>query len=572
MNPLDSLRKFKRLCWLHPELKFQSVYAAWRWLNLEARAQGLSRSELLNNTMESYARVIHSIEAKEIASAQKTALELARRAGSSDRIQVLIAPALLAQTDIESLEQQIAELHDQAWLMVLDSTDAIPDGFLGALEEQIDQHSDSLVISFDEWLIEAGKIKPVCKPQWDEDMLWAKPYMGRGLLVRKSVFLEMGGFRFNGEQASLDELLDGWALRWSTIHKVVQTHRLLGWPILRTQSGEVRDSYASQRAEIIGQLLSTHNGLSVSVRPSPHQNLVKLSWPLPEPKPVVTLIVPTRNGLSVLKPCVESILSLTDYPEFELLIMDNQSDCPDTLAFLKTLPEKDSRVRVHQWPHPFNFSAINNAAVALAKGEWVCFVNNDIEPTHPQWLTEMMRLAVRPEVGSVGAKLLYPDGRVQHGGVVLGVGGVAGHSHRFEQADSPGYMQRLQVPQRYSAVTAACMVVQKTHFLAVGGFDEEAFPINYNDVDLCLKLGQKGLKTLWTPDAVLVHHESASRGQGARGLKRWKALQEAKRFKRKWGNAIKTDPAYHPDLTPYREDFSLNPALVSSPRLRFPSQ
>jgi GT2 family glycosyltransferase len=270
----------------------------------------------------------------------------------------------------------------------------------------------------------------------------------------------------------------------------------------------------------------------------------------------VSLCIPTRNGLAVLKPCLDAILKQTSYPDFEVLVVDNQSDCPATLEYLAALEAGDSRVRVFRYDQPFNFSAINNYAVAHARGEVVGLVNNDIEPRHPEWLTEMVAHAVRPGVGCVGAKLYYPNGRIQHGGVVLGIGGVAGHAFRFEPGDATGYQGRLALAQNYSAVTAACLLVRKSLYQEVGGLDER-LAVNYNDVDFCLKVKALGYRNVWTPHAELTHHESYTRGGPVSLKNRKHAEREFRLMRERWGELLDNDPAYHPKLTRVHEDFSL---------------
>jgi len=207
-------------------------------------------------------------------------------------------------------------------------------------------------------------------------------------------------------------------------------------------------------------------------------------------------------------------------------------------------------------PEPFNFSRLNNAAAREANGTVLAFVNNDIEITREDWLDEMVALALRPETGCVGAKLLYPDGRLQHAGVVIGLGGVAGHGHRFVRGDEAGYLGRLRATHEVSAVTAACLVIRRSVFDAVGGFDEE-LAVAFNDVDFCLKVRAAGYRNLWTPFAELIHHESVSRGRDLTPAKAKRFAEEYAAMQRRWGGQLLGDPYYSPHLTYDREDFSL---------------
>ena len=270
--------------------------------------------------------------------------------------------------------------------------------------------------------------------------------------------------------------------------------------------------------------------------------------------PSVSLIVPTRNQVSLLRDCIAGVRKTT-YPRLATIVVDNGSDDPEALAFLEQLSAEG--ILVLREPGPFNFSALNNTAVQHARGDFLCFLNNDVEVLDADWLALMVEPAKRPEIGAVGARLLYPDGTVQHAGVCTGVGGGAGHAHRFQRADDTGYFERSRLPQLVTAVTAACLVVAKEKFLTVGGFDEEDFPVAFNDVDLCLKLNAKGWQSFYEPRATLIHHESKSRGSDAAKGNRVRFAGELAALKRKWGTDRHRDPYHHPQLSPFCEQFSI---------------
>jgi GT2 family glycosyltransferase len=274
----------------------------------------------------------------------------------------------------------------------------------------------------------------------------------------------------------------------------------------------------------------------------------------PNPAPLVSVIVPTRNRLSYLQACVDGVRR-TAYPAIELIVIDNESDEADVLRYFEEL--RSDGIRVLPVGGAFNFSALNNAAVKHATGELLCFLNNDIEIRDPDWLSLLTRQAVRPELGAVGARLLYPDGTLQHAGVVTGVGGGAAHAHRFLRQDEAGYFLRDRLPQRVSAVTAACLVVGKEKFLAAGGFNEVDFPVAFNDVDLCLKLNGKGWQSFYEPRATLIHHESKSRGSDSSRENRARFAGELEALKRHWGTDRERDPFHHPHLSPFCEQFHI---------------
>jgi GT2 family glycosyltransferase len=271
--------------------------------------------------------------------------------------------------------------------------------------------------------------------------------------------------------------------------------------------------------------------------------------------PLVTVIIPTRNRADLLRTCIAG-LRATRYPDLEIIIANNDSDDPETLAYLRVLAGEG--VTILEQPGPFNYSTINNNAVAAAQGELLCLMNNDIEVLSPDWLAIMATQALRLEVGAVGAQLLYPDGRIQHAGVVIGVGNAAGHAHRFLQPEAEGYFRRHALPQFVSAVTGACLVVRKERFLAVGGLDEANFAVAFNDVDLCLKLNARGWQSFYEPRAVLVHHESVSRGLDTDPVGAARFAGELAALQRIWRTNEIVDPYHHPMLSRASEQFALD--------------
>ncbi|WP_375463530.1 glycosyltransferase [uncultured Methylobacterium sp.] len=277
--------------------------------------------------------------------------------------------------------------------------------------------------------------------------------------------------------------------------------------------------------------------------------VIAVAHPLPDPPPAVTVIVPTRDRLDLLRPCVASLRGCTDWPEIEILVCDNDSREAGTRAYFQAL-EGEGAARIVACPGPFNFAAMNNAAAAFARGKLLAFVNNDVEAFEPDWLGRMAREALRPDVGAVGAKLLDGAGRIQHGGIVLGTGGLVTHAHRHFPGDAPGYGARLRATHAVSAVTAACLVVEAAKFRRVGGFDAAHFAVDFNDVDLCLRLSAAGYRTLMVPGAVLHHREAASRSWTPDACARHN--REIVELRRRWGPLLAQDPHYHPGFDPDR--------------------
>jgi GT2 family glycosyltransferase len=275
--------------------------------------------------------------------------------------------------------------------------------------------------------------------------------------------------------------------------------------------------------------------------------LLRAQWPLPLTLPRVSLIVPTRDQLVLLRTCIEGLLNATDYPYLEIIVVDNQSTDPKTLEYLRHLPTQGVKVLPH--PYPFNYSAINNRAVEHASGEIIGLINNDIEIIESGWLKEMVSQLLRENVGAVGAKLLWPNRMVQHGGVVVGINGLAAHAGNNLEEHDAGYLATNQISRRQSAVTAACLLMRKSVFEELGGLDEKAFPVAFNDVDLCLRIQASGLNLTWTAFAKLIHAESASRGKDQTSEKRARALREQQGFIERWTVTGQNDPYYHPALS-----------------------
>jgi GT2 family glycosyltransferase len=280
-------------------------------------------------------------------------------------------------------------------------------------------------------------------------------------------------------------------------------------------------------------------------------------YPLPVNPPLVSIIVPTRDAPALLRQCVESVLAKTTYPSFELIVVDNQSADPEALAYLAELAPR-SAVRVLRYDRPFNYSAINNFAVRQAKGDMLCLLNNDTEVISLDWLEEMAGHLLQDKVGAVGARLLYTDGRVQHGGVTVGPGGCADHLHAELPRGHPGYCHRAVIAQELSAVTAACVLTWKDLYERMGGLNERALPVAFNDVDYCLRLQDAGYRVIYTPHAELYHHEWGTRGVDTTWRQRWRAHREMSYMRSRWRERMKHDPYYNPNLSYDQPNFTLN--------------
>lgn len=416
---------------------------------------------------------------------------------------------------------------------------------------------------------EGRRARPSFKPEWNPDLLLSKPYIGRPALYRRSLVEQLQGGSWINEYlvdthnpALLDYALVLRFWVWQSQRPASEPPAAQRIPRMlyhRHETNAVMAPGDSQHAtQLVQQALKM---LPTAETAHAKQGIIpgstRVCWPVPVPAPLVSVLIPTRDGVEVLKPCIEMILSTTEYPNFEILILDNRTFCPKTLAYLEEVQRRDGRVRVLRWPAEFNYSAINNFGVEAARGSLIALVNNDIEPLDGHWLSEMVSQACRPDIGCVGAKLYYPQGTVQHAGVIMGIGGVAGHAHRFFPGEADGYCGRLKVAQNLSAVTAACLMVRRSVYEEVGGLNEADLAVAFNDVDFCLKVRRAGYRNLWTPYAELTHHESATRHAVGSAPRVEKEAREVAYMRRNWGKLLAKDPAYNPNLTLFYEDFSL---------------
>ena len=372
-------------------------------------------------------------------------------------------------------------------------------------------------------------------PDWNPDLLLSTGYIKSAVMLKPDSRLNPFFADSNNiESALADAYLAG--VDFSIDHL----------PLSFTQSRAIRPDLDSLKKIINKYHLQTENLTG---------KVLSVQWPLLS-KPLVSLVIPTYNGKELVKACIDSILEKTTYQNYEILLVDNNSDETASLEFFEQL-NQHPRIRVLKYPYPFNYSAINNFAVKQAKGEVVGLVNNDIEVISDHWLEYMAAHAMRDDIGCVGAKLLYSDGRIQHAGVVLGYGGGAGHAHKYFPRYHPGYMNRLLATQNYSAVTAACLFVKKSKYEEVDGLNEKDLHVAFNDVDFCLRVAQSGVRNLYCAEAELFHHESVSRGLDITPEKAARFNKELNYLKTTWGQYIDHDPAYNPNLTLKRENFAI---------------
>ena len=404
---------------------------------------------------------------------------------------------------------------------------------------------DLLYSDEDKLEMNGRRVEPFFKPGWSPDLLLSVNYMGHFSVFRRSLLREIGGFRCGYDGSEHYDLLLRVTERTDKIAhipKVLYHRRKTPGSAAASTASEPCAHEGGRRALQDALVRRGCEGWVESILPGFYTARYRLRG-----TPLVSVIVPTRDRWRLLRQCLSSLEERTSYSRYEIIVLDNDSSEPETLNYLQSVANK---WRVYQWPGLFNFAAINNFGAAQAKGDYLLFLNNDIQVIRADWLTAMLEQAQRPEVGAVGAKFLYPDGRIQHAGLVLGVGGVAGHAFKYSPGNALNYFGLADVVRNCSAVTAACMMVPRRVFEEVRGFDER-FRVAFNDVDFCLKLRQRGYLIVYTPLALLYHHEGASRG-------RVYPLEDERLFRKVWGDLIKVgDPYYNPNLTLSREDWSL---------------
>lgn len=442
----------------------------------------------------------------------------------------------------------------------LDHDDLLAPDALASIAVAFNGRPDlQMVYSDEDKIDESGaRFDPHFKPDWNLDLLLSQNYVCHLMAIRRSLVERLGGFTL-GLEGSQDHDLALRVGEVSTPDQIKHIARVLyHWRATpgSTATGAEAKPYTVEATRRTLQAHHDRAGDAAVTRTV--LNGWRTVYPLPESAPLVSIIVPTRDRLDLLRRCIEGARRGTRYPAIEILVVDNASREAATLSYLDQLRGSDD-VRVLEDHGDFNFSRLNNSAVKAARGEILCFLNNDVEPLSPDWLDEMVAHALRPGVGVVGAKLLYPDRSIQHGGIILCGDHVARHLHVGLAEDAHGYWGRAAAVQSLAAVTGACMVVRREVFEVVGGFDE-AFPVDFGDIDLCLRLGEAGYRTLWTPHAVLVHHESASRGTFITHVKQERYEAARAMMVDRWGGQLASDPHYNSNLSIRPEDkpFSLS--------------
>lgn len=445
----------------------------------------------------------------------------------------------------------------------IDPGDLLPPLALFRIVESIDRHPGARILYSDEDKVDGHglRLDPHFKGDFNHVLLLAQNTMSRLGVQHRDLVVSVGGYREEFAGAQEHDLILRCVAAVSR-DEIVHVPRILYHSRVPADGVERFDVAAAQRA--VAEHVRLFDAGAV-VEPAPEAPMfLRVRHSLPTPVPSVSIVICTRDHASLLRTAVESIRERTTYPDYEIVVVDNGSRDATAVEYLAAIAARPG-ITVIRDDSPFNYSRLNNAAVGHARGEVVCLLNDDVEVLTPGWLEEMVSFAARPDVGAVGARLWYSDGTLQHGGVIIGLGGVAGHAHpRLPKGDG-GYFCRGVLQQELSAVTGACLVLRRTVFEEMGGLDE-GIAVAFNDVDLCLRIRAAGYRIIWTPFAELIHHESASRGQEDNPEKIARFNREVRFMLERWGASLDHDPHSNPNLSKQSGCFEL--AVPAPPAAR----
>lgn len=485
-------------------------------------------------------------------------------AARDDRVEVVFCPE---HGHISATTNAALARATRMYVAFLDHDDLLDQHALYHMARAIQAHPDADILYSDEDIIadSGAPLGAHHKSAFNQDLLYAQNYICHLAVYKRSLVEAVGGLRLGVEGSQDHDLL----LRCLPLVKpenilhlprvLYHWRRVVGSVALST---DAKPYTTAAGVKALRDHFEDRDGVVVDTGAVP--NTYRITWPLPDPRPLVSVVIPTKDRQDLIRRCLDSLLGSTDYT-FDVVLVDNGTTDPVALNYLAAMAAQDVRVRILRKPGPFNFSALCNAGAREVTGELLLLLNNDIEIISANWMEEMARQAFRPEVGCVGAKLLYPDGRVQHGGVLLGVGGIANHAHHACYRKQSGYASKLINHQNFLAVTGACLMLRTELFESLGGLDEVNLPVAYNDIDLCLRAWQLGYWNVWTPYAELIHRASASRGQES-PERAAQFARESTYMREKWGAQIADDPFYHPYFDHGKGSYALaDPATLTEP-------
>jgi len=405
----------------------------------------------------------------------------------------------------------------------------------------------------------SGKcVNPHFKPHFSPDLLLSHNYITHFTVFKKSLLDEVGTFNSIFDGAQDYDLFLRLTEKASIIHHIPKV--LYHWRMIETSTSANSEAKpeALERGKKVLEAAMQRRGIDAKVENANLPHYFRVKYTIID-SPLVSIVIPFKDKPELLTMCIESILQKSTYKNYEIIGISNNSSEQSTFDEMKRLKSLDGRIRFYEYNVPFNYSDINNHAVnAYTQGEHILLLNNDIEIISPSWIEAMLEFSKQERIGCVGAKLYYPNDTIQHAGVIVGLGGYAGHSHKMYQRYDYGYFNRLNIIQNISVVTGACLMVKKSIYAQMGGLDEVNFKVAYNDVDFCLRVRKLGYLNIFTPFAEAYHHESISRGyeETTEKIARFQNEKDALCNSHK-GILERGDPYYNCNLTLDREDFSL---------------
>lgn len=528
---VELIRERIRRMQKHPLISVLLPLRNWPFEDIEAAIQSVTAQLYVNwelcvvgNASDSNASLISELAARDPRIRISMSNNEANPANARNKA------LAMADGEFVTVLEPSGRLAPHALYLIVEESNAVPTvGLVYSDEDKIDT--------------QGRRGDPHFKTDWNPDLFLSDDYIGNLCAYRRSLAIEVGGYRpAFADQADYD-------LRLRMIERVAaqDIHHI---PFLLYHDcgggGSDHASIAASRRALEQHLART--GIVATVEPGRGGRHYRVRRALPAVPPRVSLIMPTRDRLDLIKGAVDNIVTMTDYPDYEIVIVDNQSIEPETLAYFESV-RGCPRVRVLRYEKPFNYSAINNFAARQCSSPVLGLVNNDVLVINSNWLTEMVSHAIRPEVGAVGAMLYYPDDTIQHAGILVGFGGSAINCFTGLERGAPGYYFRAQLIQNYSAVTGACLLTRASVFAEVGGLNEADLAVAFNDVDYCLRLRERGYLVTWTPFAELYHLESVSRGDDMAPDKVARFRREQRYLATRWVKVLPCDPYYNPNLS-----------------------
>ena len=455
-------------------------------------------------------------------------------------------------------------VYDLDWIIPFKEKDLIPNWAYYYYYKSIKKRKDCLILYADEDCIDSfgRRYNPNFKTKWNRELFLTNPNFGNAWVISSKIWNKaLSLSEKNNKMQDFNVVL----LNCIYLCEINKNNYIYHLPLICYHS---RNSFLNESTKfpIEDYSLFLKNFISYKwktlgeindVRINKLKTGYKLFWSVPKAS-LLSIIIPTKDKLSLLKKCIDSIFSKTCGVDFEILILDNKSEKPNTLKYYELLKDEFKKtINIHKYNNAFNYSKINNYAFQFAKGEVILFLNNDVEFISENWGLELYSNAIRPEIGCVGSKLVYPNQTIQHAGIVLGIHGTAGHAHKYFRLDKNGYQNRISLCHEVSAVTGACMAISKNKFNKIGMFDDIHLKVNFNDVDLCLRAMKFGFRNLYLPEVLAIHHESATRSV-TKGYQSLTNEYEKMILRKRWKKIIENDPLYSPYLTLLNEDFSLS--------------